>query len=33
MVTKISALEQNQAAVNQVLMKGEMNDSSSDSGQ
>lgn len=33
MVTKISALEQNQAAVNQVLMKGEMNDSSSNSGQ
>lgn len=33
MVTKISALEQNQAAVNQVLMKGEMNGSSSDSGQ
>ncbi|MCI5658089.1 hypothetical protein [Megasphaera elsdenii] len=33
MVTKISALEQNQAAVNQVLMKGEMNDSSSASGQ
>lgn len=28
MVTKISTLEQNQAAVNQVLMKGEMNDSS-----
>lgn len=33
MVTKISALEQNQAAVNQVLMKGEMNNSSSASGQ
>ena len=33
MVTKIAALEQNQSAVNQVLMKGEMNDSSSASGQ
>lgn len=33
MVNKISTLERNQAAVNQVLMKGEMNDTSSDSGQ
>lgn len=33
MVNKISTLESNQAAVNQVLMKGEMNDTTSDSGQ
>lgn len=33
MVTKISTLEANQAAVNQVLMKGEMSSSNSTSGQ